>query len=117
MDDAIDFIRDFKPSFFGLDNWGLWICFGVIILVFVVANWLTSFLQPKVAKIIKSILAVLFYTVFFSVMLLAILNSILTARYDRLTIMIFILILPYLKRWVGNFYKKYDAFVDRLANK
>jgi cytochrome b561 len=117
MDRIIDFIKTFKLSLFGLDTWDLWIGFGIIILIFVFANWLTSFLQPTTGQRIKKILTIVFYSVFFGVMILIILNSLLTENYDRLTVMVFVLIIPYLKRWMEEFYKRYDRFVDRITDK
>jgi hypothetical protein len=117
MDRITDFIKNFHPSLFGLDPWDMWIGFGLMIIIFILLNWVTSFLQPTTGQRIKKILAIVFYSLFIGLLVFALLNSLLTERYDRLTIVIFILILPYLKRLVGNFYKRYDDLVDRLTNK
>jgi hypothetical protein len=117
MDRITTFIKNFDPSFFGLDSWDLSIGFGLMILIFILLNWLTSFLQPAIGQRIKKILAIVFYAVFIGLLLFMLLNSLLTERYDRLIIMIFILILPYLKRLVGNFYKRYDELVDRRISR
>jgi hypothetical protein len=117
MDRITDFIRNFDPSLFGLGPWDIWIGLAVIVLNYIVLNWLTSFLQPTRGQRIKKVLAIVFNTVFIGIPVFVLLNSLLTERYDRLTVMIFILILPFLKRLVGNFYKRYDELVDRLTNK
>jgi hypothetical protein len=117
MDRITDFIKNFDPSVFGLDSWDLWIGFGLLVLIFVLLNWATSFLQPTIGRTIKKILAIAFYSVFIGLLFFMLLNSLLTERYDRLTMMIFILILPYLKRLVGNFYKRYDEVVDRRISR
>jgi len=117
MGGITDFIKNFDPSFIGLDSWDLWTGFGLMVLIFVVLNWLTSFLKPTIGQRIKKILAVVFYSVFIGLLLFMLLNSLTTERYDRLTIMIFVLILPYLKRLIGNFYKRYDELVDRRISR
>jgi len=117
MDRIVGFIKNFDPSVLGLGPWGMWIVFGLLVLVFIVLNWLTSFLQPPTGQRIKKIVEIVFYVVFIALIVFMSLNSLLTEHYDRLTITIFILVLPYLKRLVGNFYKRYDEFVDRLTNK
>ena len=117
MDRLTDFIRNFDPSIFGLSPWDMWIGLAVMVFIYIVLNWLTSFLQPTTGQSIKKILAMVFNSVFIGLLIFILLNSVLTERYDRLAIMVFILILPYLKILVGNFYKRYDNLVDRRISR
>jgi hypothetical protein len=117
MGTSIDYIKNINLSLFGLHTWDIWIWLGIIIILFVTANWLASFLQPTTAQRTRKILAFTFYLLFFGIMSLVVLNSLLTEKYDRLAIIILLLILPSLKKWVAKFYQRYDKFMDRLINK
>jgi hypothetical protein len=113
MNKILDFIKNFEPSFFGFDEWDLWMAFAFIVLIFIVINWLTSFLQTPTGKRIKKFLVIAFYSVFIGALLFMLLNALLTGHYDKLSLMMLFLILPYLKRLMGIFYEKYDKLVDR----
>jgi hypothetical protein len=115
MDRITDFIRNFDSSLFGVGSWDMWIALAIMVLIYTVLSWLTSFIQPTRGQRIKKVLAIVFNSLFIGILFFVLLNSLLTERYDRL--MIFILILFFLKRLVGNFYKRYDELVDRLANR
>lgn len=103
MNKAIDFIKDFDSALFGLGSWDIWISLGIFVLVFILANSLTSFLQPTTSRRIRKILNIVFYAILGGVLLFVVLNSILIKHYDKLTVMLFLIILPSLKKWVGNF--------------
>ncbi|SKC88818.1 hypothetical protein SAMN05660236_5701 [Ohtaekwangia koreensis] len=117
MDSVIDFIKNFKFPLSDLDFWGLLITFGIIILIFVIANWLISFLNPTTARTTKRILTIIFYSVFFFELIFVVLNAILTENYNRLTVMVFMIAPYYIRLWIGKFYKRYDKLVDKLASK
>ena len=117
MDSIIGFIKNFDFSEFRLGYWGLLIAFGIIILILVIGNKLISFLRPETAQITRRILTITFYIVFFAIQLFIVLNAILTENYDRLQLAIIVAVLPYLRYWVGKFYKRYDKLVDKLTNK
>lgn len=111
----LDYIKNFDFSVFNLGFWHLVIAFGIIILIFVIGNKLLSFLRPETAQTIKRILTITFYSVFFAIQLFIVLNAILTERYDRLQLAIILAVLPYLRYWVGKFYKRYDKVVDKFT--
>ena len=99
MEKAVHFIKTFEPSIFGLDILDLWIGFGLIISAVILANFLNSFLHPTRSKRIRKYINIVFYITFGGILILVVLNSLLTERYDRLMVMAFIFILPYLKKW------------------
>jgi hypothetical protein len=76
---------------------------------------LISFFSPATAHATRRILGITFYSVFFALQLFVMLNAILTENYDRLSVMIIVSVLPYLRYWVGKFYRRYDNLVDRLT--
>lgn len=115
MDSVIDFIKNFDFSEFSLGFWDLLIAFGVIVITFVIGNKLMSFLRPETAQTTRRVLTLAFYSVFFAIQLFIVLNAILTERYDRLQLAIIVAALPYLRYWVGRFYKRYDKLVDKLT--
>ena len=95
MDKIAEYIKTFDPFKYGLDTWDLWIGLGLMIFLFLVLNLLTSSSRPATGQKIKSVLTFIFYGVFIGVLLFALMNSLLTKRYDRLAITIFILTLPF----------------------
>ena len=115
MNNILDYIKNFDFSVYSLGVLDLLIVFGIIILMFVIGNKLLSFLRPETAQTIKRILTITFYSVFFAIQLFIVLNAILTERYDRLQLAIILAVLPYLRYWVGKFYKRYDRLVDKFT--
>lgn len=117
METVSDFIKNFKLGSYGLDIWDMWIILGCFILTFITLNWLASFQPSRASKKMKTILNVVFITLFYIVVTLMILNSALTRDYARLLVLIFLLVLPYLKRGVKGFYQRYDQVVDKFNDK
>ena len=117
MTRIIDFIKDFELSTYGLSVGHMWIIFGCIIIGFIVANWLASFLQSSTTIRVRRILTILLNSIFYGVVVFMILNAFLLNDYGRLTILIFTSSLPYLRQWMDKFYKAYDNAVDKIAGR
>jgi hypothetical protein len=117
MEQVINFIKDFRLSSYGLEIWDMWLIFGILIITFALGNWIISSSAKLRASGLKRWLTFSFYTIFYGVMTFMILNSILTNNYGRLTVLIFSTIIPYLGKWIDNFYKRYDNLVDKVVDK
>lgn len=111
----LDYIKNFDFFVFNLGFWHLVIAFGIIILIFVIGNKLLSFLRPETAQTTKRILTITFYSVFFAIQLFIVLNAILAESHNRLQLAVIVAVLPYLRYWVGKFYKRYDKVVDKFT--
>ena len=105
MDRITDIIVNYEPFFFGLGTWYIWIGFGLMSIFFIALNLMTSCLRPEIGDKMKNLLMIVFYSALTGILFLFLLKSLLTERYDRMTIILFALILPYLKRFVRAFYK------------
>lgn len=117
MSELLSFIKEFHPSSYGIGFWEIVIVCALMIVISVIVNKLSLFLQPSTARRVNVVVSILFNSIFFGVIILAALNASLNSNYERLGILIFISLLPYLRTWTWTFYKKYDLLVDKLINK
>ena len=115
METVLDFIKDFRLSTYGLDAQDIWIIAGVLIVSFILANVLISFLPTRTAGRLKKILTVVVFWMLYGVIIFLMLNAFLTKDYEKLAALIFVLIVPYLRRGVDLFYETYDNLVDKVT--
>lgn len=117
MKSAVDFIREFKLSSYGLDTWDVLIIICLMIGGCILFKWALSFISPTKAKLINNILTYTINFIVYGVWAFSIANSILTAHYGRAIVISFLMILPAITKWVASFYKRYDHWIDKIAER
>jgi|GEM_PF-4542486 len=114
MKSVVDFIREFKLSSYGFDMWDMWIAFGILIVVSVLARWIVaSFLPASKTSPIKRTLSIVFNTIFYVVLTFVILNALLLDDHLKVTLIIFLMVVPH----HDKFFQAYDNLVDKIVNR
>jgi len=117
METVIDFIKEFQLSTYGLDIWDMLIAFGILVGGVILLNWLISFLSILTATRLKRVLSFVVHSILYGIAIFTMLNSFLTKDYVKLATVIFVLIVPYLRQWVGKIYEKYDGLTDKIIRR
>lgn len=117
MESVISFIRDFDILSYGLDGWDVIMLIASTIFACYLLMRIASFLPPSKADLTKKILTFIFHLIAYGVIAFALLNSYLIKDYGRMAVIIFIIMIPSLRRWVANLYNRYDGWVDRIADR
>jgi hypothetical protein len=109
MGTIIDFIKNFHVASYGLTMVDVWVCLGLILIVSVLVRWLISFLPQESSAKVKRIITVVSLSFIYSIVAFIILNALLNKRYDKMILLIFFLVVPYVKKM----YQLYDNLVDK----
>jgi hypothetical protein len=109
MKAIIDFIKNFHLASYGVTAKALWLFFGLLLVTFFLVRWLTSFLPESSSAKIRRIITVVSLLIFYCAVVFIVLNAFLTESYSQVAVMIFTLIVPYVKK----LYKLYDDLVDK----
>jgi hypothetical protein len=109
METIIDFVKNFRLASYGITTFDVWLFLGLLLVTFVAVRWLTSFLPESSSAKIRSVITVVSLSVLYSVIAFIILKAFLAQRYGKVAVMIFTLVVPYVK----TLYKLYDDLIDK----
>jgi hypothetical protein len=115
MNDALDFIRDFRMADYGINGWHVLIGFVAYLTCWTASVRLLSSMKNLNKTSMKRFVNFFFSFFIYGFFLLIMLHAFLNEDYFKLGLELFMLVLS--KNLIGKMYDRYDRFVDNIAEK
>jgi hypothetical protein len=113
MNDALEFIRDFKMADYGISGWDLLIAVAAAIVVWIVLPGMIALTNIASRSSVRMIVNIVFRFLFAGLFLVMIIHEFLNQEYIKIMITVLLLILSQHE----ILFARYDKFIDRVADK
>lgn len=114
MSEIFDHIKNYQLSPFGLGGWGVWL---VLLFAAITVTGITRVLTVKGMHRVARLVTIIFYVLSGCFALLVLMHLYLNAKYFYMSLMVFLMSLPELKKLIGKLYHRYDAYMEKRFEK